>query len=120
MAKFILSAFADEYSPEIDKQIEGLKKNGIDYMEIRGVDGTNISDITLEKAEEVHAKLKAAGIGVSSIGSPIGKINDHGKEIEFSNGMEKMGPVMQKLYDTLTGIQMGRIEAPEGWIVRID
>ena len=46
--------------------------------------------------------------------------NDHGKEIEFSNGMEKMGPVMQKLYDTLTGIQMGRIEAPEGWIVRID
>ena len=74
MAKFILSAFADEYSPEIDRQIEGLKKNGIDYMEIRGVDGTNISDITLEKAEEVHAKLKAAGIGVSSIGSPIGKI----------------------------------------------
>ena len=74
MAKFILSAFADEYAPEIDRQIEGLKANGIEYMEIRGVDGTNISDITLGKAEEVHAKLKAAGIGVSSIGSPIGKI----------------------------------------------
>lgn len=74
MAKFILSAFADEYAPEIDRQIEGLKANGIEYMEIRGVDGTNISDITLDKAEEVHAKLKAAGIGVSSIGSPIGKI----------------------------------------------
>ncbi|MBP3918447.1 MAG: sugar phosphate isomerase/epimerase [Clostridia bacterium] len=74
MAKFILSAFADEYSPEIDRQIEGLKKNGIGFMEIRGVDGVNISDITLEKAGEVHAKLKAAGIGVSSIGSPIGKI----------------------------------------------
>lgn len=74
MAKFILSAFADEYSPEINRQIEGLKKNGIGFMEIRGVDGVNISDITLEKAGEAHAKLKAAGIGVSSIGSPIGKI----------------------------------------------
>ena len=39
-----------------------------------------------------------------------------GKEIMFSNGMEKMGPVLTQLYDTLTGIQMGRIEAPEGWI----
>jgi len=37
----------------------------------------------------------------------------------FSNGMEKVGPVIQKLYDTLTGIQAGRIEAPEGWIVEI-
>lgn len=74
MADFILSAFADEYSPEIDKQIEGLKKTGINYMEIRNVDGTNIADITPEKAEEVHAKLKAAGIGLSAIGSPIGKI----------------------------------------------
>ena len=74
MAKFILSAFADEYGPTIDEQIEGLHKNGIGYMEIRGVDGTNISDITLEKAQEVRAKLDAANIGVSSIGSPIGKI----------------------------------------------
>lgn len=74
MAEFILSAFADEYGSMIDEQIEGLKKNGIGYMEIRGVDGTNISDITIEKAEEVRAKLDAAGIGVSSIGSPIGKI----------------------------------------------
>ena len=46
----------------------------------------------------------------------------HGKDIAkmVEAGMEKMGPVTQKLYDTLTGIQMGRIEAPEGWIVRID
>ena len=48
--------------------------------------------------------------------SPVGKINDHGKEICFPSGMEKMGPVTQKLYETLTGIQMGRIQAPEGWI----
>ena len=48
--------------------------------------------------------------------SPVGKVVDHGKEICFPSGMEKMGPVTQKLYDTLTGIQMGHIEAPEGWL----
>ena len=54
--------------------------------------------------------------GTAAVISPVGKINDHGKEICFPAGMEKMGPYTQKLYDTLTGIQMGRIEAPEGWI----
>ena len=47
------------------------------------------------------------------------EVVDHGKEICFPSGMEKMGPVTQKLYETLTGIQMGRIEAPEGWIRKI-
>jgi sugar phosphate isomerase/epimerase len=74
MAKFILSAFADEYSSSIDKQIEGLIENGVYGIEIRGVDGTNIADITLEKAAEVRAKFDKAGIVVTSIGSPIGKI----------------------------------------------
>lgn len=54
--------------------------------------------------------------GTAAVVSPVGKIVDHGNEICFPSGMEKMGPVTQKLYDTLTGIQMGRIEAPEGWI----
>ena len=58
--------------------------------------------------------------GTAAVISPVGKINDHGKEICFPSGMEEMGPVTKKLYDTLTGIQMGRIEAPEGWIVEID
>ena len=54
--------------------------------------------------------------GTAAVISPVGKIVDHGKEICFPSGMDDMGPVMKKLYDTLTGIQMGRIEAPEGWI----
>lgn len=54
--------------------------------------------------------------GTAAVISPVGRINDHGKEICFPSGMEGMGPVTQKLYDTLTGIQMGRLEAPEGWI----
>lgn len=58
--------------------------------------------------------------GTAAVISPVGKINDHGREICFPSGMEEMGSVTKKLYDTLTGIQMGRIEAPEGWIVEID
>ena len=54
--------------------------------------------------------------GTAAVISPVGKIVDHGKEICFPSGMDDMGPVTKKLYDTLTGIQMGRIEAPEGWI----
>ena len=54
--------------------------------------------------------------GTAAVISPVGKIVDHGKEICLPSGMDEMGPVTKKLYDTLTGIQMGRIEAPEGWI----
>lgn len=54
--------------------------------------------------------------GTAAVISPVGKIVDHGKEICLPAGMAEMGPVTKKLYDTLTGIQMGRIEAPEGWI----
>ncbi len=74
MAEFILSAFADEYSPSFDEQLEGLKKNGVGFMEIRGVDGKNISDLTEDEMKAVREKLDKAGIGISSIGSPIGKI----------------------------------------------
>lgn len=57
--------------------------------------------------------------GTAAVISPVGKIVDHGKEICFASGMNEMGPVTKKLYDTLTGIQMGKIEAPEGWIRKI-
>ena len=57
--------------------------------------------------------------GTAAVISPVGKIVDHGKEICFPSGMNEMGPVTRKLYETLTGIQMGTIKAPEGWIVEI-
>lgn len=57
--------------------------------------------------------------GTAAVISPVGKIVDHGTEICLPSGMTDMGPVTKKLYDTLTGIQMGRIEAPEGWICEI-
>lgn len=69
--------------------------------------------------DEVKDFAEAGLCGTAAVISPIGKIVDHGKEILIPSGMEEMGPVTKKLYDTLTGIQMGRIEAPEGWIKRI-
>lgn len=58
--------------------------------------------------------------GTAAVISPVGKIVDHGKEICLPSGMEDMGPITRKLYETLTGIQMGRLEAPEGWIHEIE
>ena len=69
--------------------------------------------------DEVKDFAECGLCGTAAVISPVGKIVDHGKEICFPSGMEKMVPVIQKLYDTLTGIQMGRIEAPEGWIKEI-
>ena len=69
--------------------------------------------------EEVKDFAECGLCGTAAVISPVGKINDHGKEICFPAGMEKMGEVTQKLYDTLTGIQMGTIPAPEGWIHEI-
>ena len=69
--------------------------------------------------DEVKDFAECGLCGTAAVISPVGKINDHGKEICFPSGMDEMGPITKKLYDTLTGIQMGRIEAPEGWIKEI-
>lgn len=66
--------------------------------------------------EEVKDFAECGLCGTAAVISPVGKIVDHGKEICLPSGMEEMGPTTKKLYDTLTGIQMGRLEAPKGWI----
>ena len=66
--------------------------------------------------DELKDMAECGLCGTAAVISPVGKIVDHGKEICLPSGMDEMGPVTKKLYDTLTGIQMGRIEAPEGWI----
>lgn len=69
--------------------------------------------------DEVKDFAECGLCGTAAVISPVGKIYNHGEEICFPSGMEEMGPVTKKLYDTLTGIQMGRIEAPEGWIYEV-
>ena len=69
--------------------------------------------------DEVADMAECGLCGTAAVISPVGKIVDHGKEICLPSGMTEMGPVTKKLYETLTGIQMGRIEAPAGWIHEI-
>lgn len=66
--------------------------------------------------DEVKDFAECGLCGTAAVISPVGKIVDHGKEICLPSGMAEMGQITKKLYDTLTGIQMGRIPAPEGWI----
>ena len=70
--------------------------------------------------EEVKEFTECGLCGTAAVISPVGRIVDHGNEFTFPSGMEEMGPTIRKLYDTLTGIQMGTIEAPDGWIHVID
>ena len=75
-------------------------------------------EVTLKEVKE--GSFAECGLcGTAAVISPVGQIDDHGEEVLFSSGMDKMGPVLTKLYETLTGIQMGRLEAPKGWIVEI-
>ena len=75
MAHYILSAFADEVSSDFTKQLEYLKSKDISYIEPRNINGTGVAAITLEEAKNAKKMLDDYKIGVSSIGSPIGKIS---------------------------------------------
>jgi branched-chain amino acid aminotransferase len=69
--------------------------------------------------DEVKDFAECGLCGTAAVISPVGKIVNHDTEICFPSGMEEMGPITKKLYETLTGIQMGHIEAPEGWLYKI-
>lgn len=71
------------------------------------------------KIAELEEFAECGLCGTAAVISPVGKIVDHGKEICFDSGMNEMGSITKKLYDTLTGIQMGSIDAPTGWIRKI-
>ncbi len=70
--------------------------------------------------EELKDFTECALCGTAAVLSPVGEIVNHGEHIYLPSGKDRMGVITQKLYDTLTGIQMGRIEAPEGWIKVIE
>ncbi|MDE7303151.1 MAG: sugar phosphate isomerase/epimerase [Oscillospiraceae bacterium] len=83
---FKLAAFADEADSKLENQISAMVRNGIEYLEIRGIDGENVADISAEKAREIRKKLEASGLAVWSVGSPFGKI---GIEDDFNPHLEK-------------------------------
>jgi sugar phosphate isomerase/epimerase len=90
MSRPILSAFSDEYKTDFDGQLRGLADFGIKYMELRHADGINIGAMDMEKVREVKKKLSAAGVGVSALGSPLGKVNTDSDIEEELNKAEKV------------------------------
>lgn len=86
-------AFADEASSRMEGQIAAMKRNGLQGLEIRGVDGQNIADLSMDKAKQVRQQLEDAGLKVWSIGSPIGKI-DIAKG-DFPAHLEKLHHVLE-------------------------
>jgi len=94
-----ISGFADEIDVNLDKQIDLLCRLGVKWVEMRSADGINVSKFTVEKAQEVKAKLDAAGIRVSAVGSPIGKIDIND---DFAPHLESLAHVCKiaKILDT--------------------
>lgn len=104
-------------TPKSDSILPSITRRSIMYVakEYLGLE-TEEREVPLAEVEEF---AECGLCGTAAVVSPVGRIVDHGKEICMPSGMEEMGPVTKKLYDTLTGIQMGHIKAPEGWILEI-
>ena len=104
-------------TPKSDSILPSITRRSIMYV------AEHYLGMTVEHREVYFDELKdfaEAGLcGTAAVISPVGKIVNHGEEICFPSGMTEMGATTKKLYDTLTGIQMGHIEAPEGWIKKI-
>ena len=101
-------------TPKSDSILPSITRRSLMYVakEYLGLE-TEEREIMLEELKD----FSECGLcGTAAVISPVGKIVDHGKEICFPSGMEEMGPVSKKLYETLTGIQFGKIKAPDGWI----
>ena len=101
-------------TPKSDSILPSITRRSLVYVAKEYL-GLNVEEREVY-FDEVKDFAEAGLCGTAAVISPVGKIVDHGKEICLPSGMTEMGPVTRKLYDTLTGIQMGRIEAPKGWI----
>ena len=107
-----ISGFADEIDGSLDRQIEVLTELGQTYLELRSADEINVSDLTLEQAEKIKGKLQKAGIKVSSLGSPIGKIgiaDDFEKHLKLLEHTLELAEVFDTAY-----IRMFSFYIPEG------
>lgn len=104
-------------TPKSDSILPSITRRSLCYV------AEKYLNLTVEhrpvKFEEIKDFAECGLCGTAAVISPVGKINDHGKEFIFPSGTEKMGEITKKLYDTLTGIQLGLTEAPEGWIREI-
>ena len=89
--RFRFSAFADEIDPSFDAQLTALREMGIPLLELRGVDGESFVALTDAQVKTVRNKLHDAGVGLSALGSPVGKIRTDG---DFCEHMKLFGRIM--------------------------
>ena len=101
-------------TPKSDSILPSITRRSLLYVAEHML-GLEVEERPIEFAE--LPEFAECGLcGTAAVISPVGVIDDHGKEIVFGKGMDEVGPVTAKLYETLTGIQEGTVEAPEGWI----
>lgn len=101
-------------TPKSDTILPSITRRSLMYVAKEYL-GLEVEERAVDK-DELKDFAECGLCGTAAVISPVGKIVDHGKEICLPSGMTEIGPVCKKLYETLTGIQMGRIEAPKGWI----
>lgn len=107
-----ISGFADEIDQNFDEQLRVLSELGQNYLELRGADGVGVADLTMEKAAQLRQKMDAAGIGVSAVGSPIGKI---GVRDDFEPHFESFRKIVELAHFFRTPyIRMFSFYIPEG------
>jgi branched-chain amino acid aminotransferase len=104
-------------TPKSDSILPSITRRSICYI-AEHILGMNVEHRTV-MFDEVKEFEEMGLCGTAAVISPVGQIHDHGNVINIPSGMDGMGPTIKKLYDTLTGIQMGHLEAPEGWIHEI-
>ena len=104
-------------TPKSDSILPSITRRSLMYV-AEHILGMKVEERQV-RFDEVQDFAEIGLCGTAAVISPIGKINDHGKEICVPSGMDEMGPVLTKLRETLTGIQMGTIEGPEGWLYEI-
>ncbi len=86
----------------------------------RDILGMNVVERPVKFEEVTNGEFTECGMcGTAAVISPVGEVDDGDKQYVFASGMEEVGPVMKKLRETLTSIQDGEIEGPEGWVVKI-
>lgn len=112
MKKFLFSGFTDEFAPEFDRQVAAAVQFGMDMIELRGADGINVGNMTVQQVTDYAAKLRDAGLGVSAVGSPLGKVK---LDSDLDAHMEQVRKICEfaNILDT-KNIRMFSFYSPEG------
>ena len=104
-------------TPKSDSILPSITRRSLITV-ARDILGMKVEERRINK-NELEGFVECGLCGTAAVISPIGQVDDHEKSIKFPSGMEEIGPVMKKLRETLTGIQMGTVKGPEGWVVEI-